>query len=374
MMKIASYHIRVFLLLLAFFSVSCEENEDPVNPGDPTNLVIEILSIDNETFEVLIQAEALNAVEYWFYVGAADTPEEINESGLFSYTFPQEGDYGITVRAYGSSDRYIKANKEISISAGEPEPPVPLSKGYFSPMEYDGYDLVWQEEFNANSINTANWDFEIGDGCPDLCGWGNNELEYYRAENAWVADSVLTIEARQESFGNRDYTSARMISRNKQSFLYGRIDIRALMPQGQGIWPALWMLGDNHSSVGWPECGEIDIMEMIGGHENTAHGTAHWQNGQDYASYGQSTTTSTYSLAEAYHVFSIVWDESSIKWYLDNVQYNELSITDPQMSEFHQEFWFILNVAVGGNWPGNPDATTVFPQQMKVDYIRVFQQ
>ncbi len=360
--------------LLALFVGACEKDDDTGIEGDPANLKLEILSIDYEAFHVVMQASAQKTVEYWFFLGDEDMPEEMNSSGRFEYTFEEEGNYTITVRAYGSSDRYIKDTKLVSINGGGPTPPVPLNKGYFSPLEYDGYSLTWQDEFNTAIINTQNWGFEIGDGCPDLCGWGNNELEYYLAENAWQGDSTLTIEAREESYGGRSYTSARLISKGKQSFQYGRIDIRALLPEGKGMWPALWMLGDNFNLVGWPECGEIDIMEMIGGTEYTCHGTAHWDDGQGYASYGQSTEVSPESLAEAYHVFSIIWDETSIKWLIDNQQYNELSITDPSMSEFQQGFWFILNVAVGGNWPGNPDATTVFPQQMKVDYVRVFQE
>lgn len=374
MVNTALYPVNLILIAIILALYSCEKNDDATNEGDPYDLTIEVLSVDSLDYHVVLQATAKNAVEYWFYLGSEELPEVMNNNGLFEYTFEGEGEYTITVRAYGPSDRYIKGSKTINIQDTDPAPPVPLSKGFYSPLEYQGYDLVWQDEFNGSSINTSNWGFEIGDGCPDLCGWGNNELEYYRAENAWLGDSTLTIEAREESFGGRDYTSARMISREKQFFQYGRIDIRALMPRGQGMWPALWMLGKNHGSIGWPGCGEIDIMEMIGESESTCYGTAHWDDGQGHASYGQSTAVSTYSLAEAYHVFSIIWDESSIKWLLDDEVYNELNITDPQMSEFHQEFWFILNVAVGGNWPGNPDATTVFPQKMKVDYIRVFQE
>ncbi|MDZ7743169.1 MAG: glycoside hydrolase family 16 protein [Bacteroidota bacterium] len=308
MLKTFPYAV-ILPLLLSFLLFSCEKDEAVNNTGDPYDLTIEIISIDQESYHVVIQAKAKNAVEYWFYLESEEMPVEMNSSGYFEHTFEESGDYTIEVRAYGPSDRYIKASTTLSISGADPPPEVPLSKGYFSPLEYDGYQLAWQDEFNDLTINMSNWDFEIGDGCPNLCGWGNNELEYYRAENASVGDSVLIIEARKESFGGRDYTSTRMISRGKQSFQYGRFDIRALMPQGQGMWPALWMLGKNHSSVGWPECGEIDIMEMIGGSENTCHGTAHWDDGQGHESYEQSTTVTPNSLAEAYHVFSIIWDE-----------------------------------------------------------------
>lgn len=367
----------MLLLVAVLMLISCDKNDDENNSasGDPSNLSIEILSIDDETFTVQLQAQAQNTVSYWFFIGSAETPEEMNESGLFEHSFESHGEYNIIVRAYGSSGRYLKANQPVTISPIGPAPTVPLNKGYISPLEYDGYTLVWQDEFNSNVLNTSNWAFDNGNGCPNNCGWGNNELEYYLSENASVGDSVLTIEAREQVVGSNAYTSAKLISRGKQSFQYGRIDIRALLPEGKGLWPALWMMGNNFSTVGWPYCGEIDIMEMVGGGSGdyTVYGTAHWHNGSDHASQGGNTTVSPDALSEAYHVFSIIWDESSIKWLVDDEVYNQLSITDPTMSEFHQEFWFILNVAVGGNWPGSPDATTSFPQQMKVDYIRVFQ-
>jgi hypothetical protein len=362
-------------LLLALTFSYCNKSNDPAPDLDPVNLTVTVLSVDHETGFVQIQASAQNAVKFELYIGTSNTPEQTNDNGFFEYTFGGEGVYEIEVRAYGNSGRYLKQNSTITIGQNGGSDPIPVDSGYFSPLEYSGYSLIWQDEFSGLGINSDNWSFEIGDGCPNLCGWGNNELEYYRAENAWVSDEVLTIEARQENFGGRNYTSARMITKGKQAFQYGRVDIRALLPEGQGMWPALWMLGNNISSVGWPKCGEIDIMEMIGGdnRENQCHGTAHWDYGQGHAQYGLSKTVSPPNLAEAYHVFSIVWDETSIKWFVDNQQYNELTITDPSMSEFHQEFFFIFNVAVGGNWPGNPNATTVFPQQMRVDYIRVFE-
>lgn len=363
------------LMLLAILFTFCDKNDSTENPLDPSNLTVEILSIDNESGKVQIQASAINTVRFELYIGASASPALANETGFFEYVFPLEGEYEIAVRAYGESGRYVKANKTITISQEEILP-IPLDSGYFSPLEHEGYKLVWQDEFEGNMINSAHWGFDIGDGCPNLCGWGNNELQYYRAENAWVAENVLTIEARQENYGNRNYTSARVISRGKKSFKYGRVDIRALLPRGQGMWPALWMLGNNISAVGWPKCGEIDIMEMIGGsnRENQCYGTLHWDDGQGHASYGTKFTLPSKTFADAYHVFSIIWDANSIKWYVNDQPYTQVNITSPEMSEFHQEFWFIMNVAVGGIWPGNPDASTKFPQQMKVDYIRVFQQ
>ena len=243
--------------------------------------------------------------------------------------------------------------------------------GYESPISYPGYTLAWQDEFDGATVNKNDWTFEIGRGNN---GWGNQELQYYREENTSIADGNLVIEAKQESFSGSDYTSSRLITLNKQSFQYGRIDIRAVLPKGQGLWPALWMLGANFPSVGWPACGEIDIMEMVGGNgkENTVHGTVHWDNNGSYANYGGSTTKSSGTFSDAYHVFSILWDETAIRWLVDDIEYHVIDITPASLSEFRQDFFFILNVAVGGTWPGSPDATTTFPQMMVVDYVRVF--
>jgi len=241
--------------------------------------------------------------------------------------------------------------------------------GYSTPETYPGLSLIWRDEFDA--IESSNWTFETGTG---NSGWGNNELQYYREENTSIVDGHLVIEALQESFGGKNYTSSRMITKNKFDFQYGRVDIRANIPYGQGIWPALWMLGSNISSVSWPACGEIDIMEMVGHQAGTTYGTAHWADANgDQASFGGNTTLSSGILNDEFHVFSIIWDATSIRWYIDDVQYHVLSITDPELSELTLPQFFIMNVAVGGNWPGSPDGTTTFPQRMIVDYIRVFQ-
>jgi beta-glucanase (GH16 family) len=150
------------------------------------------------------------------------------------------------------------------------------------------------------------------------------------------------------------------------------VDIRAKLPFGKGIWPALWMLGANFKTVGWPNCGEIDIMEFLGHETDRVYGTAHWAS-PNHAQYGLSQKLTTGNFIDEYHVFSIIWDAKTIKWYVDDVQYVVLDITSSGLSEFHSPFYFIFNVAVGGNWPGYPDASTTFPQQMYVDYVRVFQ-
>jgi hypothetical protein len=243
--------------------------------------------------------------------------------------------------------------------------------GYQGADSYPGKTLVWSDEFDGTTINSANWTYDLG-----ASGWGNNEWQNYTSSpsNSSVADGFLTITAREEGGG---YTSARMKSVDLQEFQFGRIDIRAKLPEGQGIWPALWMLGANFPEGGWPQCGEIDIMELVGHQPSTNHGTAHWG-----ANFGvHQYTGSSISLpggakfSDAFHLFSIEWQQNSIVWYMDDQQF--FSIDNTQMNgqpyPFNAPFFFIMNIAVGGNWPGYPDATTVFPQTMVVDYVRVFQ-
>ena len=251
---------------------------------------------------------------------------------------------------------------------------IPDFTGYQSATSYEGYSQVWSDEFDGSEVDENNWGYDIGGS-----GWGNNELEFYTNRNAYLTDGNLVIRANKENYGGREYTSSRLKTQSKQTVNYGRIDIRAVMPQGQGIWPALWMLGSNFPTVGWPHSGEIDIMEMIGGNgrENTVHGTAHWynQSNNQNASYGGNyELPSGETLSTNFHVFSIDWDSTSITWYLDNVQYHTMAINDSSsLAAFRKDFFFIFNIAVGGNWPQYPDASTVFPQRMVVDYVRVFQ-
>lgn len=246
--------------------------------------------------------------------------------------------------------------------------------GYTTPNTYAGYTLAWSDEFNTPGISTANWSFEIGNNN----GWGNNELEYYTDApgNAFVSAGNLIIEARTESMGGKNYTSARMITKNKKTFKFGRIDIRAKLPKGKGIWPALWMLGNNIDAVGWPACGEMDILEMLGHEPNKIYGTIHWGNTvPSHASKGNSYTLSSGSFDQQFHVYSLIWKQDDIRVLVDDQEYVHVTSVDVAGSNypFNLNFFFIFNIAVGGSWPGSPDGTTVFPQRMVVDYVRVFQ-
>lgn len=228
------------------------------------------------------------------------------------------------------------------------------------------WQLVWQDEF-TNGIS-ADWVFETGNGSG---GWGNNELQYYRRENATVENGQLVITAKNESYGGYNYTSTRMKTQGTKSWKYGKIEARIKMPAFSGIWPAFWMLGDNISSVSWPACGEIDVMEHINS-ENITYGTAHWQDhNNSYASYSGNTAATVTD----FHVYTIEWDADYIKWFLDGVKFHEMYIGGGVngTSEFQNNFFILLNMAVGGNWPGFTIDNGGFPAKMYVDYVRVYQ-
>lgn len=231
------------------------------------------------------------------------------------------------------------------------------------------YQLVWSDEFNDTALNDFIWKYETGNNN----GWGNNEWEYYtnNPRNVSLRDGNLVINAIKENYQGFQYTSARVLTRI--SWKYGKIEAKIKLPYGQGIWPAFWMLGSNITSVGWPKCGEIDIMEMIGGQnrENTVYGTLHWDS-NGHQSKGSSYKLPTGKLSDDFHVYSIEWDSQKIIWYVDGSLYSLLPFNST-MSAFQAPFFIILNLAVGGNWPGYPDNTTVFPQTMTVDYVRVYQ-
>ena len=228
------------------------------------------------------------------------------------------------------------------------------------------WQLVWADEFNG-SIG-PDWVFETGTGSN---GWGNNELQYYRRQNATVENGNLVITARRENYGGRSYTSARMKTQGRKTFRYGRVEARIALPTGTGLWPAFWMLGSNITSVGWPACGEIDIMEHINA-ENVVHGTIHWQdhNG-NYANYGGDRPANV----NAYHTYAIEWNDQSIRWFFDGQQYHEVNIANGinGTQEFHNNFFILLNMAVGGNWPGFTVDNGRLPARMLVDYVRVYQ-
>ena len=239
-----------------------------------------------------------------------------------------------------------------------------------------GWTLVWSDEFNqpdGSSPDTNKWAYDLGAG-----GWGNGELENYtsRTNNARIVGGMLVIEADQESYRGSSYTSARLKTQGIWSWKYGRLEARIKIPHGQGMWPAFWMLGTNITTVGWPACGEVDIMENIGKEPTLVHGTIH---GPGYSGAngigGPCALPGNPAFANDFHVYAVEWTANQIKWFVDGYQYfsaNSASIPAGDTWVYTQPQFLLLNLAVGGAWPGNPDATTTFPQQMIVDYVRVY--
>jgi beta-glucanase (GH16 family) len=237
-----------------------------------------------------------------------------------------------------------------------------LSISYHSSAQWE---MIWNDEFNNSILDNSKWINDVGGN-----GWGNNEAQFYTAgsANLTMNNGFATITAKAQQLGSNQYTSAKIISKNLFDVKYGKIEGRMKCPMGKGLWPAFWMLGSNIDTVSWPQCGEIDIMEHIN-NEPKIHGTAHWNNvGHQYLG-GIINTDPT-----LFHTYSIVWDANSIKWYMDDQLYYILNISNNTngTEEFHKKFYLILNLAVGGNWPGYPDASTVFPAELVIDYIRVY--
>ncbi|MEC8401463.1 MAG: family 16 glycosylhydrolase [Bacteroidota bacterium] len=391
-------------LILAVGCSDCGGVPEPVDAE--IQFVADRTSLENtfnSTFRFEVRLDASNAqevtVDYETVEGTAKAGEDFEaQSGTLVFApgdlvhdieVPIVVDEGLepdeqfTVVLSNPVNGFLKGNQQVAtgtILNDDTELAIDLPQGgYDTPHSPEnppaGMTLVWSDEFEGTAINLDNWTHELGSG-----GWGNNELQSYTAEsaNSFVQDDNLFIVALQDGAG---YTSARMITRDKQEYAFGRIDIRAVLPYGQGIWPALWMLGANFTEVGWPECGEIDIMELLGHQPNYVHGTAHW--GEIIGGGHPNLGAVTYSdfpttFSDEYHVFSLEWNTDTMTWLMNDEPYFQLTTEDHVASSghvtpFNDPFFFIFNIAVGGNWPGYPDESTLFPQFMAVDYVRVYQ-
>ena len=230
--------------------------------------------------------------------------------------------------------------------------------------------LLFLEEFNQNSIDLENWSYELGDGCPDLCGWGNNEWQVYTKRNVSINNNQLVISATNEA-GN--YYSGRITSKDKFEFRYGTIEVKAKLPKGRGLWPAIWMLGHDIDSNPWPACGEIDLMEYVGKHPGKIYTTLH-----SPASFGKSIntkTTSIESIETGFHVYKTRWDAHQIQFYIDNTLVYTFSpeIKNEKTWPFDKPFYVILNLAIGGNFGGPEVDDSIFPKEFVVDYVKVYQ-
>jgi len=252
-----------------------------------------------------------------------------------------------------------------------------ILRNYYASFPPPGWKLAWHDEFDGTALDPAKWSFATGGD-----GWGNKELEYYtaRPQNLFVKDGMLHIQAVKEDYKGPDgveraYTSGRILTKGKFAQRYGRFEARIRIPAGQGMWPAFWMMGEGAAS--WPDRGEIDIMENIGKEPDTVHGTIH---GPGYS--GSKGISTPFTLpagrkfAEDFHVYAIEWQPNAIRWYVDNELYKTVTPADlPAGTKwvFDRPFYLLLNLAIGGGWPGSPDSATVFPQSMLVDYVRVYE-
>lgn len=238
--------------------------------------------------------------------------------------------------------------------------------------ELPGWVLVWQDEFDGKEINQENWTYDIGGW-----GWGNGEAQYYtsREENARIEEGMLVIEAQQEKYENSYYTSARLKTQGLQEFQYGLIEARIKVPEGQGFWPAFWMLGAGFDGDNWPDCGEIDIMEFVGREPDLIIGTLH---GPGYSgALGLSQwNRQDFNIPDDFHTYAIEWEEDEIRWYFDGSQYFTVQWEDVGSRDWvgNQPYFIILNLALGGTLGGMIGIDTEFPAQLLVDYVRVYQQ
>ena len=240
--------------------------------------------------------------------------------------------------------------------------------------------LVWFDEFDKEGLpDSTRWGYDKADGCPDVCGWGNHELQYYswdRKENARVENGHLILETRKEMVGGYRFTSARLISKYKGDFTYGRIEVKARLPKGKGLWPAIWMLPTHWKYGGWPVSGEIDIMEHVGYMPDSVFGSIHTQSYNHMI--GTQKTKGVYlpSVADSFHVYAVEWTAEKISFSVNGQSYLQFSNEHTGYSTwpFDQSFHLLINLAVGGDWGGKMGVDeSVFPQRMEVDYVRVYQ-
>ena len=229
--------------------------------------------------------------------------------------------------------------------------------------------LLWEENFDGNALNEANWNFELGDGCPNLCGWGNNERQVYTKTNHTVKNGLLTITTKLE---DSVYSSTRITTKNKFEFQYGKIEARAKLPIGKGLWPAFWMLGSNISDVGWPKCGEIDILEYVGKEPQQVFTSLHTQD--SYGNTINSKKTKIDAIEEGFHIYTANWTKDKIEFFVDEqlvYTFNPENKTD-DIWPFNQPFYIIVNLAIGGNFGGPDVDDSIFPQEFILDYIKVY--
>jgi beta-glucanase (GH16 family) len=337
---------QLAIFCMAALFLSCGKKGSTPAPIAPSNLTLSAVVSTDNSGNVAFTAAASNAVTYDYDFG--NGVFQTVPAGIVTYKYPASGSYTVNVIAKSSGGLTVSKSIQVTVT-------VALS-------------LIWSEEFDTPGLpDPAKWGYDIGTGSG---GWGNNELEYYtnRVDNAVVSGGTLKIIAKKETYNGSAYTSARLLSKDKFSFKYGRIDILAKLPAGGGTWPAIWMLGNNLNAVGWPACGEIDIMEHVGNSLNKIYGTLHHP-GHSGAN-GDGSTTMIPTATTAFHKYSLDWSATAIKFMVDDVPFYTFANTGSL--PFNQNFFVILNVAMGGNFGGAVDPAFT-SATMEIDYVRVYQ-
>lgn len=330
---------------MAVLILSCSKKSVSNNDLAPSNLTLTAEVSTDGSGNVVFTATANNASSYEYDFG--NGVYQITATGNINYGYPLSGTYTVTVTAKNSIGQSI--NKSIQITVTKT------------------LRLVWSDEFDNNGApDAAKWNYDIGTGTG---GWGNNELQYYtnRAGNVTVANGVLRITATKENYNGSAYTSSRLLTKDKFSFKYGKIEARAKLPAGMGTWPAIWMLGSNINTVVWPACGEIDIMEHRGSELNKIYTTVHYPGHSGSGGLGGNTTIA--NATTEFHLYSAEWNAAVINFFVDN----KLVFSFPNNNSlpFNQNFFILINLAMGGNFGGNVDPS-FSTATMEVDYVRVY--
>jgi len=244
-----------------------------------------------------------------------------------------------------------------------------LLAALFVGCKTEEHTLIFEEHFLETTLDTAHWNYELGDGCPNLCGWGNNERQVYTKENVSVKDGHLIITATKDS---TLYRSGRITTSDKVEFQYGTVEVRAKLATGEGLWPAIWLLGSDIDTVGWPACGEIDMMEYVGKNPNEIFTTLHTSD--SYGNSKNSKITINEYIEEGFHVYKTNWTEDAISFYIDDTLVYTFSpeVKTEKTWPFNRPFYIILNMAIGGNFGGPEVDDSIFPQEFVVDYVKVY--
>ena len=337
----------VLTCLLSFWLMGCSKGGDSgtgTTDVGPSNLTVTPTVSTDNSGNVSFKATATNAVSYEYDFGNGQY--QTSTTGSVTYKYTASGTYTVTVKAKSSTGKTISASTNVTIT-------VALS-------------LIWSDEFNtAGAPDPSKWGYDLGAG-----GWGNSELQYYtnRVDNVLVSNGTLKIIAKKEAYSGSNYTSARLLSKGKFSFQYGKVEVSAKLPAGAGSWPAIWMLGDNFATAGWPTCGEIDIMEQKGSDMNRIYSTLHYLGHSGSGGIGSSFLIN--NVTTEFHKYGLIWSSASLQFLVDDVVY--YTFVNSTSVPFNQNFFMILNLAMGGTFGGTVDPA-FNSALMEVDYVRVYQ-